>query len=140
MIVSCICGALLLVRWRRQQQPRASLSIETLSAQVHAGEIVVITTHMQNLGRIGLGLPQYRLYVETDNDQPALEPDHPQPVEHYLQVGPGQSDSAVFELQAVRPGTATLRSTVSFEVHLGYPGPAHWGGASAGPIVVTVVP
>jgi hypothetical protein len=131
---------LLLVWQRRQEQPRASLRIEMDSTKSRVGETVAVTVRLKNEGRIGLGLPQYRLYVEAEQELPVLEPRNPASVEHYLQVGAGQSDSAVFELQAARAGRAALRASVSYEVHMGYPGPAYWGGASAGPIVLTVLP
>jgi len=87
-----------------------------------------------------LGLPQYRLYVESDEAQPVFIPSNPDPVVHYLGIAPGQSDAAEFVLRAVGSGQATLSASASFEVHLSYPGPGYWGGSSAGPLVITVTP
>jgi DNA/RNA endonuclease YhcR with UshA esterase domain len=60
-------------------------------------------------------------------------------VEHTLGLQPGDSDAAEFTLRAVRAGRVTLTAGVSFEVHLGYPGPAYWSGSGARePLVITV--
>jgi hypothetical protein len=31
-----------------------------------------------------------------------------------------------------------VNASASFEVHLGYPGPAYWGATSAAPIIIPV--
>ncbi len=140
-LLSCgCCIGLLLVRQRREEHPRASLHIQVDRSQVHVGDSVAVTVTLENEGRIALGLPQYRVSVEADGTPHPFEPQGPEAVEHYLQVNAGESDSATFELSATRSGQATLRASVSYEVHLGYPGPAYWGGASAGPVVLTVIP
>jgi hypothetical protein len=59
---------------------------------------------------------------------------------HHLAVAPGQTDAASFTLQAAGPGQAMLRAYASFEVHLGYPGPAYWGASAASPLTITVTP
>ncbi len=38
----------------------------------------------------------------------------------------------------MRTGQVALTSISSFEVHLGYPGPAYWAGDSTGPLTITV--
>jgi hypothetical protein len=84
-----------------------------------------------------LGLPRYSLHVEADGEQALFEA-MPEAVVHYTGIAPGQSDAVEFPLRAVRPGQATLGAGVSFEFHAGYPGPAWWAGASAGPLQITV--
>jgi hypothetical protein len=56
-----------------------------------------------------------------------------------LAISPGASGRERFALRAVRPDEARLTAYASFEVHLGYPGPAYWGGASSGKDVVLAV-
>jgi DNA/RNA endonuclease YhcR with UshA esterase domain len=86
-----------------------------------------------------VGLPLYRLSVQSDGPEPILEPEQPEPVEHTLGLDPGESDAAEFPLRAVRAGRAMLTAEASFEVHLGYPGPAYWSSSSAGdPLVIAV--
>jgi hypothetical protein len=62
----------------------------------------------------------------------------PEAVVHHAGIAYGYSDAVEFPLRAVRPGQATLIAGTSFEFHGGYPGPAYWGGASAGPLQITV--
>jgi hypothetical protein len=78
-----------------------------------------------------------RLMTEPE---PIFDPDTPEPVVHHLAVPPGESDSEEFVLRAVRSGKATLNAGASFEVHLGYPGPAYWGYSGSGPLTVIVAP
>jgi DNA/RNA endonuclease YhcR with UshA esterase domain len=86
-----------------------------------------------------VGLPLYRLSVQSDGPEPILEPEEPEPVEHTLGLDPGESDAAEFTLRGVKAGRATLTAEASFEVHLGYPGPAYWSSSSGGePLVIAV--
>ena len=62
----------------------------------------------------------------------------PESVTHGLAVAPGQSDSVEFVLQAAQVGSGALQASVSFEVHIGYPGPAYWGGATSAPVNIAV--
>jgi len=118
-------------------------AVTTLSVSattLKAGQVVTVTATLANRGCGALGLPQYRLFVGSDDGQPVFDPEQPEPAVHYLGVAPGQSDAAEFILRAVGPGRATLSASASFEVHLGYPGPAYWGGSSAGPLEMAVRP
>jgi hypothetical protein len=46
-----------------------------------------------------------------------------------------------FVLRAVKSGQVTLTASASFEVHLGYPGPAYWAGSNVKePLIVIVKP
>jgi hypothetical protein len=118
----------------------AGLTLSASAATLKVGDVVTVTATLANQGCVALGLPQYRLTIQADRTQPIFEPANPEPVVHSLAVGTGQSDTAQFALRAVGAGQATLNGTASFEVHLGYPGPAYWGGAGAAPLVITVTP
>ncbi|MDY7079752.1 MAG: lamin tail domain-containing protein [Chloroflexota bacterium] len=122
------------------QSHTAYMIISATTTTLGVGEAVTVTVTLFNRGCTGLGLPLYRLYVQSDESEPTLTPSHPEPVEHSLGIGSGQSDAAEFTLQAVSSGQAVLRATSSFEVHLGYPGPAYWGISSGGPLTITVTP
>jgi hypothetical protein len=104
------------------------------------GEPVTVTAVLFNRGCTLIGVPKYTLSVHTGEPEPILSPDHPDPVLHILGILPGQSDAAQFTLHAVRPGQAVLRASTSFEVHLGYPGPAYWGASATAPLTITVTP
>ena len=112
----------------------------TLSAPaaVRVGDVVTITARLTNQGCANMGLPLYRLSVQPDGAQPLFDPASPSPVEHYVGIAPGESDSAVFVLHAIRAGQATVSASASFELHLGYPGPAYWGATSAAPIIIPI--
>lgn len=116
----------------------ALLILSTNAENVKVGDSVQVTVTVNNEGCVALGLPQYRLYIASDGSQPIFTPAAPDPVVHYLGVSPGQSDFAEFTLTAAASGQAKLTATVSYEVHIGYPGPAYWGGAGSEPLVITV--
>jgi len=118
----------------------ASMSISATATALDVGDIVTVTTTLINEGCVGLGLPQYRLYVWSSAPEPVFAPAIPEPVVHYLAVGPGESDAQEFVLRAVSPGKAALSASTSFEVHLGYPGPAYWGYSVSGPLTISVAP
>jgi hypothetical protein len=63
-----------------------------------------------------------------------------EPAQHYLKVDRGEADTVQFVLHAASVGEVTLKAAGSFEVHLGYPGPAYWGSAGSSALVVTVEP
>jgi hypothetical protein len=111
-----------------------SASAESLKV----GDTVKVTVRVNNEGCVALGLPQYRLYVQTDAPE-IFTSDKLEPVVHYLAVGSGQSDSAEFDLTAVGGGQATLTASVSYEVHLAVR--AYWGMSSTRePLTITVSP
>lgn len=115
------------------------LSVSTENAKV--GDRVKVTVTVNNEGCLTLGLPQYRLYVQSDGPQSIFTPENPEPVVHSLGVDPGQFDAAEFDLTAVSSGQATLTAMVSYEVHLGYPGPAYWGSTGTRePLIIAVAP
>lgn len=89
---------------------------------------------------MALGLPQYRLTIKSEGADLIFNPEDPEPIVQSLGVAPGESDSADFDLKAVASGQATFTASVSFEVHIGYPGPAYWGSSSGGPLNVIIAP
>ncbi len=107
---------------------------------VKVGEVVEVKARLVNTGCVALGLPQYRLAILNSESKPIFSPDKPDPIIHSLGVPPGRSDQVTYLLEAVSPGKATLSAVVSFEVHLGYPGPAYWGTGSAKELVIQVEP
>ena len=125
---------------RRHEAPcereRADLSIASDSV-ARVGEPLTVTLSLKNVGCLGLGLPQYRLYAEPSGDESPFGP-MPGPIVHYLGVPPGGIDAATLVLQTVRPGAARLRGSASYEIHQGYPRPAYWANASSGQVNVTV--
>ena len=108
----------------------ASMSISSTATTLHVGDVVTLTVTLNNEGCVALGLPQYRLQVRSQEPGSFLEPSDPEPIVHYMAVDPGQSDAVDFVLRAAEAGRTTLSATASFEVHLGYPGPAYWGARS----------
>ncbi len=105
---------------------------------IKVGETIVVKVVLKNTGCVSLGIPQYRLAILNDEGKPIFSPDKPEPVIHYLAVAPGTSDEVTFTLQAVHPGKATFSAMASFEVHMGYPGPAYWGASGSDPLVIQV--
>lgn len=122
------------------QAHTAYMIISATTTTPGVGEAITVTVTLFNQGCTALGLPQYALYVQSDESEPILTPSHPEPVVHNT-IGSGRSDAAEFALQAVSPGQAVLRAMSSFEVHLPYPsGGAYWGASSACPLAITVTP
>jgi hypothetical protein len=119
----------------------AELTISPTSTTLRRGEVVTVTLYLTNTGCARLGLPEYRLYVVAEEEGEPLDPLYPDPVIHSLAVAPGDVDSADFTLRASEVGRVRLEASVSFEAHLGYPGPAYrasWAAEEG--ILVTVVP
>ncbi|GAB4402848.1 MAG: hypothetical protein OHK0052_26020 [Anaerolineales bacterium] len=109
-------------------------------AQVSVGATFTVTVTLSNQGCGLAGLPQYRLRATPLDTADILLPAIPEPQTHSLGLNAGQSDRAEFRLQAVAPGKIQLDANVSFEFHLGYPGPAFWWSASTTPVVVHILP
>lgn len=119
----------------------ASMMLAASVTTLEVGETITVTVTLRNEGCGRLGMPQYWLGVKSAKEESIFDPSQPEPVVHYLAVPPGQSDMAEFVLRAVESGQATLAASTSFEVHLGYPGPAYWAGSNAKePLVVIVKP
>ncbi len=125
-----------------------SATVAPSALELEVGQTLTVLATVYNQGSgVSFGMPQFRLRVqdqqgvEQDQAAPILTPARPSPIVHYVAVAPGQSNSAVFTLQAVRPGTVALALTVSGEVCvIGVPGcgGGYWGGASATSRLITV--
>ena len=122
------------------ERDTASLALSASAMTLKKGDAVTVTATLMNGGCVGLGLPQYRLYVQAEGTEPILTPDKPAPIVHELAVAPGRSDATTFSLRAVSAGRVTLNASASYEVHLGYPGPAYLGSASSQSLVIAVTP
>jgi hypothetical protein len=117
----------------------ASVILSASAESLKVGDAVKVTVRVNNEGCVPLGLPQYRLYVQTDGPVSIFTPNKLEPVVHYLAVGSGQSDLAEFDLTAVASGQATLTASVSYEVHLAVG--AYWGMSSTRePLIIIVAP
>ena len=119
---------------------RVSLAISTSSKALRVGDRVTVTVELANEGCVDLGLPQYRLYVDSGDGPALLDPSPPEPVAHSLGVVPGEADSATFTLRATGAGRVKLSAMCSYEVHLGYPGPAYWGSVASRRLTLTLKP
>jgi hypothetical protein len=118
----------------------ARLLLEASEGMPRVGDRITVKVTLRNEGCPSLGLPQYRLEVQSDGPDAVLLPSRPEPVVHSLAVAPGQVDVAEFTFAAAAAGQVTLTASASFEVHLGYPGPAYWGQAAApAPLQLTVL-
>ncbi len=113
--------------------------VEVSDAEINVGDAVSVTVTLRNDGCLALGLPQYKLVFEQEMGAPVFEA--PEPVVHNLSVAPGEVDTQEFRLVSLVAGQVEVGVFVSFEVHVGYPGPAYWGAASPGePVGVVVRP
>ncbi len=115
-----------------------AMTLSVSNALPQVGDVLVVTSTLANAGCGNVGLPEYRLHIQAH--PPVLLPESPPPISHTLSIAPGQSDSAEFTLHVVGDGPVTLTASSSFEVHLGYPGPAYWSGDTSAPLTLTVPP
>jgi hypothetical protein len=123
------------------EEHTSSTFLSVSSESLKVGDTVTVTVRLENEGCVGLGMPEYRLYIQSDGSDPIFMPDSPEPVIHYLTVLPGESDAVEFELTAVASGQAALTASSSFEVHPDYPGGAYWGYDTTGQsTLITVAP
>jgi hypothetical protein len=114
----------------------ADLMLVASTPTIQIGQDLTITAVLSNTGCVALGIPQYRLVVEPAG---VLTFTSPSVTSHSLAVAVGGEDRADFTLRAESAGQAVFNSTASFEVHIGYPGPAYWGMAASQPVTVTVI-
>jgi hypothetical protein len=117
----------------------ASLILTSTDATVQTGQTFTVTARLDNLGCGMIGLPLYRLQWE-ESALGQIEELSPTEVLHYRGIVYREHDEALFTLRALLPGQVTLSCTVSFEAHLGYPGPAYWSGAGSGALLVDILP
>lgn len=116
---------------------RAEMSLALSEASPQLGRRITATVTLTNAGDCLMGVPLYTLRVDSEHAVAAqVEGDNP--VLHSLGLDGGESDSVEFRLVLLNTGLFTLTADASFEVHVGYPGPAYWSGAATGPITFTV--
>ncbi|MBN2004894.1 MAG: hypothetical protein JXA21_16165 [Anaerolineae bacterium] len=118
----------------------ASTLLSASAENLKLGDVLKIKVTLNNEGCVALGLPQYRLYIQSNSQESIFTPNTPEAVVHYLSVEPGQSDTVEFDLTAVASGPVTITASASFEVHLEYPTPAYWGYSGSGEFPITVLP
>ncbi len=116
----------------------AAVQLAPSAQTVQIGQQLIVRVTLLNQGCVALGLPQYTLRAHAPQGQPLFIPPQPESVTHDLAVAPGQSDSVEFVLQGAQVGQGVLQAEVSFEVHIGYPGPAYWGYATSAPNNIAV--
>ncbi len=100
------------------------MTLMTSSTVPEVGDRVMVTVTLANEGCGQVGLPEYRLALATE--PLILVPESPISVTHFLALAPDATDTVTFSLQTMGVGDVTLGASASFEVHLGYPGPAYW--------------
>src|SRR6266542_2231523 len=59
------------------ERDTASVLLSESAESLKVGDIVKITVTVNNEGCVALGLPQYRLYIQSDKPESILNPDHP---------------------------------------------------------------
>lgn len=101
------------------------------------GGHITATVSLTNTGDCMMGLPLYTLNVANIHPVAVFE-ESENPVLHSRAIYSDEVDSADFRLLVANTGIFTLTAHASFEVHVGYPGPAYWGGTRAAPITFTV--
>ena len=118
----------------------SSMTLQATSTELRVGEIVTLTARLTNEGVWLMGVPLYTLQGLGEPGSAVLTSLGPLQVYHSVPIYLGQYDEAQFVLKASSPGQATLCVRSSFEVHIGYPGPAFWWGDISPPLVITVSP
>lgn len=114
------------------------MTLTTSSLAPNVGEYLLVTVTLGNEGCGMIGLPKYELSLLQAPY--TLAPEKPEAIIHYLGLNPGETDTVMFTLHTIGVGTASVSAAASFEVHLGYPGPAYWAAAATGPVTVAVPP
>lgn len=105
-----------------------------------AGDLLTVSVTLTNAGCGSVGLPDYRLMIFSEQSIPIFTTPSPESIMHYRALYPGEADHVTFTLHAIGAGAVTITARSSFEVHLGYPGPAYWTGDVAPPLRLTVPP
>ena len=101
------------------------------------GDRITVTAVLTNTGDCLMGLPLYGLRIDNPNAVAVFwESDHE--VYNGRAIYGGQADTAEFVIVIANTGNYTVSAYVSYEVHVGYPGPAYWGGTRTTPVSVTV--
>jgi hypothetical protein len=114
------------------------MTLDATSSVLRVGDVLTVTARLYNDGPLNLGEPLYWLGWDPFDSEPLFEATTPSNVVHYLAVVPGAMDEVQFGLRAIRAGEVSVCARTSFEVHIGYPGPAYWGGSASLWLLVTV--
>jgi hypothetical protein len=117
---------------------QADLQLFASTSSLKVGESLTLTATLTNSGCAMLGLPKYSLFGMADGDAHLVQPTELEPIIHSVALRDGEHDEAYFTLKAVAPGKAELKVSASFEVHLGYPGPAYWATAASQPVIIEI--
>jgi hypothetical protein len=112
------------------------MTLTTSSTTPEVGDNIWVTVTLANEGCGQVGQLEYRLTLAQSAY--VLVPDSPISITHDLALEPGETDTVTFSLWAIGAGEVTLQTSASFEVHLGYPGPAYWTYDSTMPISMTI--
>ena len=117
----------------------SQMTLTASQAQPEVGSTLLLTATLTNVGECAMiGLPRYYLQMQSASSTPILEPQTFEPTTHSLGLFSGETDSITYTLQVVGSGAITLSVTASYEVHLGYPGPAYWSGDASGPLALNI--
>jgi hypothetical protein len=117
---------------------QADLQLLASTSSMMVGESLTLTATLTNSGCAMLGLPKYSFSGMADGDAYLVQPTELEPIIHSVALRDGEHDEAYFTLKAVAPGKAELKVSASFEVHLGYPGPAYWATAASQPVIIEI--
>lgn len=116
--------------------PGVEISVDRTSLGV--GESLTITAIP-----VSIGLPRYTLRLTSGlvatvdyNNTPNLEIASDGLFE--VIAVQGEMHSATFTLRALKSGTTEAVVNATGEIHVGYPGPAYWGGGGSETITLTV--
>ncbi|GEM_PF-1959959 len=112
------------------------MTLTTSSLTPKVGDRLWVTVTLANEGCGQVGLPEYRLALAPSSYILVL--DSPVSITHYVALEPDETDLVTFSLQTIGAGEVALQASASFEVHLGYPGPAYWAYDSTAPVSVSV--
>jgi hypothetical protein len=116
----------------------ASVQLSPSAQSVQIGQQLSVQVTLNNQGCVALGLPKFTLRIHAPQGQPLFIPPQPESVTYDAAVAPGQAHTVVFTLQGAQAGQGVLQADVSFEVHIGYPGPAYWGMVTSALINIAV--
>lgn len=117
---------------------QADLQLSASASMLQIGDSLTLTATLTSAGCAMIGLQKYSLILDADAEDSHLLPAEPEPVIHSIGLRDGEQDEVFFTLQAVTPGEVELQATASFEVHLGYPGPAYWSSVTSQPVRIRI--
>lgn len=121
------------------ERTQAILTISPNPARV--GDEITFTLELVNTGTVAAGIPAFGVYGDSEFarilGEPITVPEDDGIL--YGSVGPGQTYSMQWVYVAQVAGEIAISGRVSYEVHLGYPGPAYWSGATSEAVTLVVI-